>query len=64
MSDKEKRIRITRVKSPIDHSERIKKILLALGLRRQYQSVEHWDTPSIRGMVDSVRFLLKVEEVQ
>lgn len=36
----------------------------ALGLRKIGKTVEHNDTPIIRGMVKKVDFLLAVEEIQ
>lgn len=35
----------------------------ALGLRKIGKIVEHEDTPQIRGMIDKVNYLLKVEEI-
>ena len=58
----EKTLRITLVKSPIGYSKRQKSTLRALGLRRMHQTVEHEDTPVIRGMVAKVRHLVRVEE--
>lgn len=58
----EKTLRITLVKSPIGYSKRQKGTLRALGLRRMHQTVEHEDTPVIRGMVAKVRHLVRVEE--
>ncbi len=57
-----KTLRITLVKSPIGYSKRQKGTLRALGLRRMNQTVEHEDTPVIRGMVMKVRHLVRVEE--
>ncbi|MCX7682615.1 MAG: 50S ribosomal protein L30 [Anaerolineae bacterium] len=53
-------LRITLVKSPIGYSERQKRTLYALGLRRVKQTVEHKDTPVIRGMVAKVIHLVEV----
>ncbi len=39
---------------------RQKATIRALGLRRLHQSVEHDDTPTIRGMIDAVPFAVKV----
>jgi large subunit ribosomal protein L30 len=58
----EKTLRITLVKSPIGYDKRQKGTLRALGLRRMHQTVEHEDTPVIRGMVAKVRHLVRVEE--
>lgn len=38
--------------------------LKALGLRKMHQSVEHDDTPSIRGMIAKVAHMLQVTEVE
>ncbi|NPA26822.1 MAG: 50S ribosomal protein L30 [Chloroflexi bacterium] len=59
-----KRLRITLVKSPIGYSKRQKETVRALGLRRLNQTVEHADTPMIRGMVAKVAHLVRVEEVE
>ncbi|MEI6901125.1 MAG: 50S ribosomal protein L30, partial [Bacteroidota bacterium] len=42
---------------------RQKKTLVALGLRKMHQTVEHTATPQIMGMVDKVQHLVKFEEV-
>ncbi len=57
-----KTLRITLVKSPIGYAQRQKRTLRALGLRRMHQTVEHEDSPVIRGMVAKVRHLVRVEE--
>ena len=58
------RLKITQVKSASRREARQGKTLLALGIRRIRQTVEHEDTPQIRGMVDKVRHLIAVEETQ
>ena len=60
---KEKIVRVTLVKSPIGFSVRHKATVRALGLRRMHQTVEHVDTPTLRGMLYKVNHLVKVEEV-
>jgi large subunit ribosomal protein L30 len=59
---KEKVLRITLVKSPIGYTQRQKNTVRALGLHRLSQTVEHADTPAIRGMVTKVSHLVQVEE--
>ncbi len=59
---KAKTLTVTLVKSPIGYSERQKRTVRALGLRKMLQSVEHEDTPVLRGMIAKVPHLLKVEE--
>lgn len=55
-------LRITLVKSPIGYTKRQKETARALGLRRMNQTVEHEDTPAIRGMLTKIGHLLRVEE--
>lgn len=57
------KIRITQVKSKIGSTERQKKTLQALGLRKLNSSVEVEATPQIKGMVNKLSHLLNVEEV-
>ncbi len=57
-----KTLKITWVKSAIGYSIRQKKTVRALGLRRLGQTVEQNDTPVIRGMINKVPHLVRVEE--
>jgi large subunit ribosomal protein L30 len=59
--NKTKTLKVTLVKSPIGYSVRQKNTVRALGLRRMGQTVEHNDTPAVRGMIDKVSHLLEVE---
>ena len=61
---RQKKLRITLVKSPIGYSRRQKGTVRALGLRRMGHSVEHRDTPVIRGMVRKISHLVRVEEFE
>ena len=56
------RLRVTWTKSAIGYAGRQKRTVRALGLKRLRHSVEHDDTPAIRGMIDKVRHLVTVEE--
>jgi large subunit ribosomal protein L30 len=58
-----KKIKITQVKSVIDRSERQKKTVQALGLRKLHATVEVEATPQILGMVRKVTHLVTVEEL-
>jgi large subunit ribosomal protein L30 len=58
------KIRVTQVKSKIGRPERQKRTILALGLKKMNQTVEHEATPQVLGMVKKVAHLLKVEEVK
>lgn len=55
-------VRITLLRSPIGYSERQKATVRALGLRRINQTVEHRDSPTLRGMIAKVSHLIDVEE--
>ncbi len=59
-----KRLRITYRKSMIGYRQEQRDTLRSLGLRRLHQTVEHPDTPTIRGMIAKVRHLVDVEEVE
>ena len=61
-STKAKKLRITLVKSPIGYSVRQKRTTRALGLHRMRQTVEHDDSPVIRGMIATISHLVSVEE--
>jgi large subunit ribosomal protein L30 len=55
-------VRITLVKSAIGYSKRHKATIKALGFRRMNQTVEHVDTPVLRGMLAKVNHLVRIEE--
>ena len=55
------KLRITWVKSGIGYEESQRKTLVALGFHRLNQSIVHDDSLSIRGMINKVRHLVKVE---
>ncbi len=56
------KLRITWIKSGIGYEESQKRTLSSLGFHRLNQSVVHEDTNSVRGMINKVRHLVKVEE--
>ena len=55
-------VQVTLRKSPIGYSKRQKGTIRALGLRRINQSVEHVDSPTLRGMIAKVSHLVEVVE--
>lgn len=57
------KLRVIWVKSGIGYNETQKRTLKALGLRRLNQGVVHEDSLSVRGMINKVRHLVKVEVV-
>lgn len=58
------KIKITQVKSKIGSTERQKKTLQALGLRKLNSSVEVEATDQILGMVSKVNHLISVEKIK
>ncbi|PJE80564.1 50S ribosomal protein L30 [invertebrate metagenome] len=58
----DKKIKVTLAKSIAGRLESHKACVRGLGLRRINHSVEVEDTPSIRGMINKVSYLLRVEE--
>jgi len=56
-----KSIKVTLVRSLIGRIEAHKATVKGLGLRRMHHTVEVQDTPAIRGMINAVGYLLKVE---
>lgn len=57
------RLRIRQVRSAIGRQERQKRTVRALGIRRMHQEVVVDDSPQIRGMINRVRHLVEVEEI-
>jgi large subunit ribosomal protein L30 len=57
-----KTVFVTLVKSPIGYTKDQKATVLALGLRRMHQTIEHKDTPALRGMIRKIIHLVQVEE--
>lgn len=57
-----KTLSVTLIKSPIGYDKRQKATVQALGLRHLNQTVDHTDTPAVRGMLTKISHLLRVEE--
>ena len=58
----DKALRVTLVKSPIGYKKDQKATIRALGLHRMNQTIEHKDSPAIRGMLNKIIHLIKIEE--
>jgi large subunit ribosomal protein L30 len=58
------KLKITQVRSTIKRKENQKRTIVALGIRRMHQTVVHEATPQIRGMIQRVVHLVRVEEVE
>ena len=56
------KLKITQIKSAIGYKIKAKRTLEALGIKKMNSCVIHNDTPQIRGMINTVSYLLKVEE--
>ena len=57
-----KKLKVTQVKSSIGTPEDQKRTVRALGLKRIGHSVDHDDTPAVRGMLFKVKHLVEVDE--
>ena len=60
---KKGRVKVTQIGSPIGREGSQRATLRGLGLNKINRSRELEDTPSVRGMIDKVRHLLRVESV-
>ncbi|MBI3709667.1 MAG: 50S ribosomal protein L30 [Proteobacteria bacterium] len=56
-----KTVRVTQVGSPIGREDDQRATLIGLGLNKRHRSRVLEDTPSVRGMIDKVRHLVRVE---
>jgi large subunit ribosomal protein L30 len=59
---KGKTIRVTQIASPIGRRNDQRATLIGLGLNKLSRSRELVDTPSVRGMIDKVHHLIRVDE--
>lgn len=57
-----KTIKVTQVRSAIGRLPKHRATLVGLGLRRINHTVELEDTPSVRGMINRVYYMVKVED--
>ena len=60
---KAKKLRVTQVRSTAGRLKAHKACAAGLGLRRIRHTVEVEDTPSNRGMINKINYLIHVEEV-
>ncbi len=56
------KLHVTLIKSTIGQKPKARDTVRSLGLRRLHQTVQHNDTPDVRGMLHRVRHLVRVEE--
>jgi large subunit ribosomal protein L30 len=57
-----KTVKVTQIKSSIGRLPKHRATIKGLGLRRIRHTVELEDTPSVRGMINSVSYMIKVED--
>jgi large subunit ribosomal protein L30 len=55
-------LQVTLIKSTIGRPKKHKDIVAGLGLKRLNHSVEHLDTPEIRGMISKISHMLNVTQ--
>lgn len=58
----DKTLKVTLRRSPIGEKPKTRATVEALGLKRIRHTVEHTDTPAVRGMLHKVRHLIDIEE--
>ncbi|MDH3517907.1 MAG: 50S ribosomal protein L30 [Acidimicrobiia bacterium] len=56
------KLEVTLTKSMIGEKPKTRATVRGLGLRKMHQTVEHNDTPDVRGMLHKVRHLIEVTE--
>lgn len=61
MSSK-KTVRVTQIGSPIRRQKDQRATLIGLGLNKMHKTRELEDTPSVRGMIDKVKHMVRVED--
>ncbi len=57
-----KTVRVTQTGSPIGRRKDQRQTLIGLGLNKMHRTRELEDTPSVRGMIDKVSHLVRVED--
>ena len=57
-----KTVRVTQIRSAIGRPQDQRATLAGLGLKKLHKTRELEDTPSVRGMIDKVKHLVRVEE--
>ncbi len=58
----DQKLKVTLIKSPIGRMQKHRDCVRGLGLRKISQTVEVIDTPSNRGMINKISYMLRVEE--
>jgi large subunit ribosomal protein L30 len=61
MADAKKTLKVTQVGSPIGRRGDQRATLIGLGLNKMHRTRELEDTPSVRGMINKIKHLVRVE---
>lgn len=64
MKESDKKIQVTQIASAIGRKYDQEQTLIGLGLNKLHKQRILLDTPSIRGMINKVKHLIRVEEVK
>jgi len=62
MAAKKQTVKVTQTGSPIGRPKDQRETLKGLGLNKMHRTRELEDTPSVRGMINKVHHLVRVEE--
>lgn len=62
MATKNKTLKVTQVKSTAHRLQSHKDTAKGLGLRRMHHTVTVQDTPEVRGMINKISYMVRVEE--
>jgi large subunit ribosomal protein L30 len=62
--DKTRVVRVTQIGSPIGRRKDQRQTLIGLGLNKMHRTRELEDTPSVRGMINKIPHLVRVEDVE
>ena len=57
-----KTLRVTQVRSPIGRQKKQRQTLIGLGLNKMHRTRELEDTPSVRGMINKISHLVRVDD--
>ncbi|MGY9002451.1 MAG: 50S ribosomal protein L30 [Rhodospirillales bacterium] len=62
MAGSKKTVKVTQIGSPIGRTKDQRGTLVGLGLNKMHKTRELEDTPAVRGMINKVKHLVRVEE--
>lgn len=62
MAVSKKTVKVTQIGSPIGRTKDQRGTLIGLGLNKMHKTRELEDTPAVRGMINKVKHLVRVEE--